>query len=153
MPFFEITYGTGEIQGQLMQDHVKMGELIIKDQVFGGVTEQEGDAFIGVPFAGIIGLGSAKLSVAGTVPIFDHMKNLGLIRQKIFAVYMSNVNNHRMHYFSGFGLLWRSHFRQSGNQIHGGGLQDFRCDLRVLLAGHAHGRHGRFAKRRWVMSL
>lgn len=75
----------------MVQDDVRMGELIIKGQVFGAVTEQVGDAFIGVPFAGILGLGSAKLSVADTTPIFDNMKNLGLIRQKIFAVYMSNV--------------------------------------------------------------
>jgi len=32
--------------------------MIIKDQVFGEVSEEKGEAFVGVPFAGILGLGS-----------------------------------------------------------------------------------------------
>lgn len=51
-----------------------------------------GDAFIGVPFEGILGLGSAKLSVAESSPIFDNMKNLNLIEKQIFAVYLANDN-------------------------------------------------------------
>jgi hypothetical protein len=53
-----------------------------------------GDAFIGVPFEGILGLGSAKLSVAESSPIFDNMKNLNLIEKQIFAVYLANVKSH-----------------------------------------------------------
>lgn len=78
---FEITYGTGEIQGKLVKDDIKLGDLTIDNQVFGAVTDQLGDAFIGVPFEGILGLGSAKLSVADTSPIFDNMKTMGLIQQ------------------------------------------------------------------------
>lgn len=38
--------------------------MIIKKQIFGAVVEEKGEAFIGVPFAGILGLGSKKLSIA-----------------------------------------------------------------------------------------
>ncbi len=45
---FAITYGTGEIKGELIQDSVKLGGLKIDKQTFGVVIEEEGDAFLGV---------------------------------------------------------------------------------------------------------
>jgi len=32
-----------------------------------------GEAFIGVPFSGILGLGTPKMSAADTLPLFDNM--------------------------------------------------------------------------------
>ena len=57
-----------------MQDNLYLGDIMLSKQIFGAVTEQEGDAFEGVPFEGILGLGSAKLSVANSVTVFDNMK-------------------------------------------------------------------------------
>lgn len=45
---FSITYGTGDIKGELVQDTVKIGGLKIEDQIFGVVVEEEGEAFLGV---------------------------------------------------------------------------------------------------------
>ena len=45
---FSVTYGTGEIKGELISDDVSIGGLIVKGQVFGAVIEEDGDAFIGV---------------------------------------------------------------------------------------------------------
>lgn len=45
---FSITYGTGGIKGQLIMDTILLGDLEIKDQTFGIVSEEEGDAFLGV---------------------------------------------------------------------------------------------------------
>lgn len=47
---FSITYGTGGIQGQLIQDRIQIGKLEIEMQTFGIVLEEEGDAFLGVSF-------------------------------------------------------------------------------------------------------
>ncbi len=92
---------------------------MVKNQIFGSVTEQIGDAFEGVPFAGIIGLGSAKLSVANSVPLFDNMKDLGLIKQKLFAVYMTDVLIKLLAVYLGLCLEWRGHFRPGGDEVHG----------------------------------
>jgi saccharopepsin len=89
VPFFEICYGTGEISGQLISDHVQLGQMVIPNQVFGVVSEEKGDAFVGVPFAGILGLGSRKLSVAESKTIFENMWERGLIKEYVFSVYMS----------------------------------------------------------------
>ena len=45
---FAITYGTGDIKGQLIKDKVRVGGLEIQSQIFGIVLEEEGDAFLGV---------------------------------------------------------------------------------------------------------
>ena len=45
---FSITYGTGCIEGQLIQDKIRIGDLEIENQTFGIVLEEEGDAFLGV---------------------------------------------------------------------------------------------------------
>ena len=45
---FSITYGTGGIKGQLIQDKIQIGDLEIESQTFGVVLEEEGDAFLGV---------------------------------------------------------------------------------------------------------
>lgn len=45
---FSITYGTGGIKGQLIQDKVTIGNLAIDKQIFGIVLEEEGDAFLEV---------------------------------------------------------------------------------------------------------
>lgn len=45
---FSITYGTGSIKGQLIQDKIRIGDLVIENQSFGIVVEEEGDAFLGV---------------------------------------------------------------------------------------------------------
>lgn len=45
---FQITYGTGGIKGELIQDKIQIGDLEIENQIFGIVLEEEGDAFLGV---------------------------------------------------------------------------------------------------------
>ena len=45
---FQITYGTGGIRGELIQDTLRIGDLEIENQTFGIVLEEEGDAFLGV---------------------------------------------------------------------------------------------------------
>jgi hypothetical protein len=37
---FEITYGTGKINGELASETVQIGNQIIKNQVFGAVTNE-----------------------------------------------------------------------------------------------------------------
>jgi hypothetical protein len=47
---FSITYGSGQIKGELIQDDIQIGNLKIEQQVFGAVTDEEGEAFIGVKY-------------------------------------------------------------------------------------------------------
>jgi len=48
-----------------------------------------GEAFIGVPFSGILGLGTPKMSAADTLPLFDNMMENHLIQDNIFSIYLN----------------------------------------------------------------
>lgn len=50
-----------------------------------------GEAFIGVPFSGILGLGTPKMSAADTLPLFDNMMENHLIQDNIFSIYLNPV--------------------------------------------------------------
>ena len=45
--------------------------------------------FQNAPFDGILGLGFPSLAIQGTTPLFDNLKNLGLIPYPLFAFYLS----------------------------------------------------------------
>ena len=47
---FSITYGTGEIKGELVKETIKIGNMLVENQVIGIVVKEEGDAFMGVTF-------------------------------------------------------------------------------------------------------
>lgn len=52
-----------------------------------------GEAFIGVPFSGILGLGPPSLAAGDTIPLFDNiMKNKDL-KYNIFSVYLNPVTH------------------------------------------------------------
>lgn len=52
---------------------------MIENQIFGQVYREIGEAFIGVPFSGILGLGNPSMSAAETLPLFDNMMKNKLI--------------------------------------------------------------------------
>jgi hypothetical protein len=54
---FEIVYGTGKIQGELVEESLSFGEHRIDHQLVGLVNKEEGSAFYQAPFSGILGLG------------------------------------------------------------------------------------------------
>jgi len=57
------------------------------------VSEEAGDAFEDVPFAGILGLGFPKLAAENTVPPFDQMMANHKLQNDIFSVFMTEDGN------------------------------------------------------------
>lgn len=60
---FDISYGSGSINGYLSYDTVTMGSKTAKDFGFGEITSVNGQAFHQSPMDGIIGLGYDSLAV------------------------------------------------------------------------------------------
>jgi len=90
---FEIRYGSGSLSGFVSQDHVTIGDLKIKDQIFAEATEEPGLAFAFGRFDGILGLGYDTISVNKIVPPFYSMIDQGLLDEPVFAFYLGDTSN------------------------------------------------------------
>ncbi|NXE52395.1 CATD protein, partial [Casuarius casuarius] len=86
---FAIHYGTGSLSGYLSQDTVTLGDLKIKDQMFGEAVKQPGITFIAAKFDGILGMAFPKISVDKVTPFFDNVMQQKLIEKNIFSFYLN----------------------------------------------------------------
>lgn len=59
---FQVEYGSGIIQGDLIQENIQIGDLVIEDLNIGLVDTEIGNIFEFLPFAGIVGLGIPQSS-------------------------------------------------------------------------------------------
>jgi len=82
---FSIRYGSGSMEGFVSHDHLTIGDLTIKEQVFAEATKEPGLAFAFGKFDGILGLAYDTISVNSIVPPFYEMINQGLIDEPVFS--------------------------------------------------------------------
>ncbi|KAM9556140.1 cathepsin D [Guaruba guarouba] len=86
---FAIHYGTGSLSGFLSQDTVTLGNLKIKNQIFGEAVKQPGITFIAAKFDGILGMAFPRISVDKVTPFFDNIMEQKLIEKNIFSFYLN----------------------------------------------------------------
>ncbi|XP_068439235.1 pepsin A-like [Clinocottus analis] len=84
-----IRYGTGCMIGFLGYDTVTVGELSVRNQIF-GMSLFEGPFMQHIRADGILGLAYPRLSAARATPVFDNMMRKGLVSQDLFSVYLSS---------------------------------------------------------------
>jgi saccharopepsin len=89
---FAIQYGSGSLSGFVSQDHVTIGDLKIKDQLFAEATEEPGLAFAFGRFDGILGMGYDTISVNHIVPPFYSLIDQGLLDEPVFSFYLGNTD-------------------------------------------------------------
>ena len=82
---FAIHYRSGSASGFISNDVLQIGDLNIKNQDFGEVTEASGKALDYGRFDGILGLGLNPASVNHIVPPFYNMIDQRLLDEPIFA--------------------------------------------------------------------
>lgn len=88
IPVFGIRYGTGNIKGEFVRDKVSIAGIKIEDQIFGLTYEEEGFAFMNVPFDGILGLSLSRQN-KHSVPFFDNVIEKQLLKHNIFSIFLS----------------------------------------------------------------
>ncbi|XP_047319746.1 aspartic proteinase A1-like [Impatiens glandulifera] len=84
-----IHYGSGSVSGFLSQDQVKVGDLVVNDQVFMEATKEGSLTFVLSQFDGIIGLGFQEISVGNIVPVWYNMIDQGLVEKEVFSFWLN----------------------------------------------------------------
>ncbi|KAF8391571.1 hypothetical protein HHK36_023877 [Tetracentron sinense] len=85
----EIHYGTGAISGFFSQDHVKIGDLVVKNQEFIEASREPSVTFLVAKFDGILGLGFQEISVGNAVPVWYNMVKQGLVKEPVFSFWFN----------------------------------------------------------------
>jgi saccharopepsin len=95
---------------------VQIGDLKIKNQLFGEATNEPGLAFAFGRFDGILGLGYDSISVNHIPPPFYSMIDQGLLDEPVFAFYLSNTENGDESEAT-FGGIDKSHYKGKMTKI------------------------------------
>ncbi|GAB7346600.1 hypothetical protein MBLNU459_g1744t1 [Dothideomycetes sp. NU459] len=107
---FAIQYGSGSVEGYISQDTVQIGDLKIKNQLFGEATSEPGLAFAFGRFDGIMGLGYDTISVNKIPPPFYSAIEQGLLDEPVFAFYLSDTNDKEVESEAIFGGVNKDHY-------------------------------------------
>lgn len=67
----------------------QLGNLKIKNQIFGEAVKQPGITFIAAKFDGILGMAFPRISVDKVTPFFDNIMQQKLIEKNIFSFYLN----------------------------------------------------------------
>ncbi|KAJ9100088.1 aspartic proteinase precursor [Naganishia cerealis] len=82
---FAIQYGSGSVEGYISKDVLEIGDLTVKNQLFGEATKEPGLAFAFGKFDGILGLAYDTISVNHIPPPFYNMIDQKLLDEPIFS--------------------------------------------------------------------
>ncbi|GAV89649.1 Asp domain-containing protein/SapB_2 domain-containing protein/SapB_1 domain-containing protein [Cephalotus follicularis] len=107
----EIHYGTGAISGFFSQDHVQVGDLVVKDQEFIEATREPSLTFLAAKFDGILGLGFQEISVGNSVPLWYNMVKQGLVKEPIFSFWFNRNTDEAEGGEIVFGGMDSKHFK------------------------------------------
>lgn len=83
----DIEFGTGELQGEQAIDHLHVGPFTVRDQTFGMIESEIGDAFRSIPFEGILGLAFPSMSANKVTPFFDNARTTSPVPRYINSVF------------------------------------------------------------------
>ncbi|KAL0306881.1 UNVERIFIED_CONTAM: Aspartic proteinase A1 [Sesamum radiatum] len=135
-----IHYGTGSISGFFSQDHVQLGNLVVKDQDFIEATKEPGITFLAAKFDGILGLGFQEISVGNAVPVWYNMVNQGLVKDPVFSFWLNRKGNEEDGGALVFGGVDPNHFK--GEHTYVPVTQKGYWQTVVTLINHAIGATG-----------
>eukprot|EP00746_Dinoflagellata_sp_MGD_P001264 gnl/MRDRNA2_/MRDRNA2_102376_c0_seq1.p1 gnl/MRDRNA2_/MRDRNA2_102376_c0~~gnl/MRDRNA2_/MRDRNA2_102376_c0_seq1.p1 ORF type:complete len:665 (-),score=169.14 gnl/MRDRNA2_/MRDRNA2_102376_c0_seq1:91-2085(-) len=85
----EISFGTGQVQGNYIEDQFCVGELCSKVR-FIAATDESAEPFSEVPFDGIMGMGFNDLSMGKGFNIVDDLNDSGQLPGGQFSFYLTD---------------------------------------------------------------
>ncbi|KAH1229500.1 Aspartic proteinase [Glycine max] len=85
----KIGYGSGSISGFFSKDHVKVGDVVVKNQDFIEATREGSLSFVLAKFDGLLGLGFQEISVENAVPVWYNMVKQNLVSEQVFSFWLN----------------------------------------------------------------
>lgn len=108
---FEVTYGTGSVQGTIVQDNVVVAGLSLDAHTFGVATDETVDFSADTtPFDGLMGLAQSTLSNQGVLTPVESLAKGGLIDAAITSFKISRLADNLNDGEVTFGALDTSKF-------------------------------------------
>lgn len=87
---FNITYGSGGVDGFWSSETVTLGGISAANTVFGEATKLDGLSFSVAKFDGILGLAWPAISVDHVTPVFMEFWNQGSVSDNSFAFFLTS---------------------------------------------------------------
>ncbi len=85
----QVTFGTGKVSGEINQDQFTLGNLVVPNQKFGEILDEDGDVFSAGKFSGILGLAYPSMAAYGVTPVFDSIIQDKLLKSNVMSFYYS----------------------------------------------------------------
>jgi len=144
---FQVTYGTGAVTGDIVQDNVVLAGLPLNNHTFGVATGETVD-FTGSPFDGLMGLAQSTLSEQKTLTPPESLAQAGLIDQAIVSFKIPRLADNKKDGEITFGGLDSSKFDSSTlvqlDNVNSQGFWEVNMDA-VAVDGQDAGLQGRTA--------
>jgi len=103
---FQVTYGTGAVQGAIIQDDISIAGLQLKAHTFGVCTQETPDfSDDSVPFDGLMGLAQSTLSEQKTATPIEALASQGLVPAAITSYKISRASDNKNDGEITFGAL------------------------------------------------
>ncbi|EGG09113.1 uncharacterized protein MELLADRAFT_34629 [Melampsora larici-populina 98AG31] len=111
---FNVSYGTGNVQGLLVQEDITIGGLLLQHHTFGGVTSASNE-FAGstIPFDGLMGTAKSSLSSQKVITPIEAMAKAGIISGAFIGYSLGRVSDNQNIGQATFGGVDQTKF--SGN--------------------------------------
>merc|ERR1719161_2002060 len=127
----QISFGTGQIEGNYVEDQFCVGESLCSKVRFIAATEESAEPFQEVPFDGILGMGFNDLSMGQGFNIVDDLNDFGQLPQGQFSFYLTDDGSSEIT-FGGYkadnlasDIVWAPVTHQSYWQV---GVEDITFD-------------------------
>jgi hypothetical protein len=89
---FSVTYGTGQVSGDIIQDDISVAGLALKAHTFGVATTESVDfSSDSTPFDGLMGLAQSTLSEQRTPTPIEALASAGLVKAAITSYKISRL--------------------------------------------------------------
>ncbi|CDO70870.1 hypothetical protein BN946_scf184804.g2 [Trametes cinnabarina] len=108
---FQVTYGTGAVAGNVIQDNINVAGLALNGHTFGVAAEETADfSDDSVPFDGLMGLAQSTLSEQGVPTPVEALASAGLIDEAITSYKISRLADNKNDGEITFGALDQTKF-------------------------------------------